>query len=78
MHLVLYIVQICLFAELITNAKGQVGNTAVFNSTGHPVLSINAGFSQGLPVGMSIVGKFFDEATVLKVAYAFEKLRDTA
>jgi len=44
--------------------------------TGHPALSINAGFSDGLPVGMMIVGRKFDEATVLNVAYAYEKIRD--
>ena len=48
-------------------------NTAPFNVTGHPALSINAGFSDGLPVGMMIVGRKFDEATVLNVAY--EKIR---
>ena len=50
-------------------------NTAPFNVTGHPALSINAGFSDGLPVGMMIVGREFDEATVLNVAYAYEKIR---
>ena len=51
-------------------------NTGPFNVTGHPALSINAGFSDGLPVGMMIVGRKFDEATVLNVAYAYEKIRD--
>ena len=46
--------------------------------TGHPALTINAGFSDGLPVGMMIVGKKFDEATVLNVAFAYERLRDTS
>ena len=47
-----------------------------FNLSGHPALSINAGFSEGLPVGMMIVGRKFDEPTVLNVAYAYEKIRD--
>ena len=47
-----------------------------FNVTGHPAMSINAGFSEGLPVGMMIVGRKFDEGTVLNVAYAYEKIRD--
>jgi len=51
-------------------------NTGPFNVTGHPALSINAGFCDGLPVGMMIVGRKFDEATVLNVAYAYEKIRD--
>ena len=52
-------------------------NTGPFNVTGHPALSINAGFSDGLPVGMMIKGRKFDEATVLNVAYAYEKIRDS-
>ena len=51
-------------------------NTSSFNLTGHPSLSINAGFSDGLPVGMMITGKMFDEVAVLNVAYAYEQLRD--
>ena len=51
-------------------------NTGPFNVTGHPALSINAGFNDGLPVGMMIVGRKFDETTVLNVAYAYEKIRD--
>ncbi|CAH1265688.1 QRSL1 [Branchiostoma lanceolatum] len=54
-----------------------VANTCPFNLTGHPAISINAGFSQGLPVGMMIVGRHFDDATVLKVAHAYEKIRDS-
>ena len=46
--------------------------------SGHPALSINAGFSEGLPVGMMIVGRKFDEVTVLNVAYAYEKIRDAS
>ena len=55
----------------------SIPNTSPFDVTGHPALSINAGFSDGLPVGMMIVGRKFDEATVLNVAYAYEKIRDT-
>ena len=55
---------------------GMLINTSPFNSTGHPTLSINAGFSEGLPVGMMIIGKHFDETTVLHAAYAFEQLKD--
>ena len=55
----------------------MVANTTTYNATGHPALSINAGFSEGLPVGMMIVGRHFEDANVLNVAYAFEKLRDS-
>jgi len=47
--------------------------TAPFNVTGHPALSVCCGFTpNGLPIGMQIVGKVFDEGTVLQVAHAYE------
>ena len=53
----------------------MVANTSAFNLSGHPALDINAGFTKdNLPVGMMIVGKHFDEATVLRIARAFEKI----
>ncbi|XP_035676960.1 amidase-like isoform X2 [Branchiostoma floridae] len=64
-------------SEMCHQALGLIHNTCPFNVTGHPGLSINAGFSQGLPVGMMIVGRHFDDATVLKVGHAFEKIRDS-
>ena len=59
------------------NAYSMPVNTSPFNVSGHPALTINAGFSEGLPVGMMIVGKQFDETSVLQTAYAFENLRDS-
>ncbi len=47
---------------------------APFNLTGQPAITLNCGFSSSsLPVGIQIVGKLFDEATVLRVAYAYEQ-----
>lgn len=47
--------------------------TSPFNVTGSPVASVCNGFAEsGLPVGMQIVGRPFDEATVLRVADAYE------
>ena len=68
--------KILYFAEYLEKAFEMVANCSSFNVTGHPALSINAGFSDGVPVGMMIVGRKFDEATVLNVAYAYEKIRD--
>ena len=53
-------------------------NTGPFDGTGHPALSINAGFSEGLPVGMMIVGNMFDDIKVLNVAYGFEQLQESS
>ncbi|SHH26526.1 Asp-tRNA(Asn)/Glu-tRNA(Gln) amidotransferase subunit GatA [Tepidibacter thalassicus] len=43
---------------------------------GVPGMSIPCGFKNGLPIGMQIIGNHFDEATMLKVAYAFECATD--
>ncbi|OBA81562.1 amidase [Mycobacterium sp. 1164966.3] len=59
---------------LLERALGKAFNTAPLNVTGHPAISVPAGLVDGLPAGMMIVGKRFDDATVLKVADAFESL----
>jgi aspartyl-tRNA(Asn)/glutamyl-tRNA(Gln) amidotransferase subunit A len=47
--------------------------TMPFNITGNPAMSIPTGFSaSGLPLSMQIVGRAFDEATVLRIGAAFE------
>lgn len=50
--------------------------TLPINIAGVPAISIPAGFVDGLPVGMQIIGKSFDEETILRVAYAFEQATD--
>jgi aspartyl-tRNA(Asn)/glutamyl-tRNA(Gln) amidotransferase subunit A len=48
--------------------------TPIFNFTGLPALQVPCGFdSDGLPVGLQIAGKPFDEATICQVAYAYEQ-----
>lgn len=51
-------------------------NTPQFNITGHPALSVPAGMVDGLPVGLMIVGRPFDDRLVLRVALAVEQLCD--
>jgi aspartyl-tRNA(Asn)/glutamyl-tRNA(Gln) amidotransferase subunit A len=47
--------------------------TMPFNVTGNPTLAIPTGFSaSGLPLGMQIVGRAFDEPTVLRIGAAYE------
>jgi aspartyl-tRNA(Asn)/glutamyl-tRNA(Gln) amidotransferase subunit A len=51
--------------------------TRIFNLSGHPAASIPCGFTAGgLPVGLQIVGRPFDEATVLRVADAYQRATD--
>ncbi|OQY06798.1 MAG: hypothetical protein B6I28_06000 [Fusobacteriia bacterium 4572_132] len=45
------------------------------NLAGIPGLTVPAGLSEGLPVGLQLLGKAFDEETILKAGYAFEKAR---
>ncbi|HSF26938.1 MAG TPA: amidase [Actinomycetes bacterium] len=49
--------------------------TFVFNLSGHPAVSIPAGWSaDGMPVGLQIVGRWRDDASVLALAAAFERV----
>lgn len=59
---------------LLERALGKAFNTAPLDLTGHPAISVPAGLVDGLPAGMMIVGKRFDDATVLRVAGAYESL----
>ncbi len=53
--------------------------TFPFNMTGQPAASVPCGFTKdGLPVGLQIVGRRFDDATVLRASAAFERVRPWA
>ncbi len=48
--------------------------TGVFDTTGQPSLSLNCGFTDdGMPIGMMINGRAFDEVSVLRAGAAFER-----
>ncbi|MER3461227.1 MAG: Asp-tRNA(Asn)/Glu-tRNA(Gln) amidotransferase subunit GatA [candidate division GAL15 bacterium] len=50
--------------------------TIPVNLAGLPAISVPCGFANGLPVGLQLVGRPFDEATVLRAAYAYEQSTD--
>lgn len=50
--------------------------TTPINLAGVPAISVPCGFSNGLPLGLQIIGKQFDEKTVYRVAHAFEQATD--
>ncbi|GAX91156.1 Asp-tRNA(Asn)/Glu-tRNA(Gln) amidotransferase subunit GatA [Effusibacillus lacus] len=47
--------------------------TIPVNLAGLPGISVPCGLAQGMPVGLQIIGKAFDESTLLKVAHAYEQ-----
>lgn len=49
-------------------------NTTPFNVTHHPALSVPCGTVDGLPVGIQLIGKHFDEATLFRVGRALERI----
>jgi amidase len=54
----------------------MITNTAPFDITGHPAISLPCAKSDGLPVGLMLVGRHFDESTLLKIAHAYEQSVD--
>jgi amidase len=51
-------------------------NTCPINVTGHPAISIPCGMEDGRPIGMMLVGRAYDEATIYRAAQAFEQSGD--
>jgi amidase len=60
----------------VTKALNMQANTCPFDVSGHPALTLPVGMQDGLPVGMMLVGRHFDEATLLRVAHVFEHSED--
>ncbi len=50
--------------------------TIAVNLAGLPGISIPAGFTQGLPVGMQLIGNYFSEAKLLNAAHQYQKITD--
>jgi len=61
------------FEEASTKGGNLLANVTPFNVTGHPAINVPVGYSNGLPVGMMIIGRHFEDDIVLRLAYAFEK-----
>ena len=66
-------------AVLMTDYDAFVSPTlsqslVVTNLTGHPAVAIKAGFRDGLPVGLMITGRLYEESTILQLAAAYEQV----
>ena len=57
----------------VKRALEMLANTAPFDLTHHPAMSVPCGLRDGLPIGMMLIGKHFDESTIYRAAHAFEQ-----
>lgn len=63
-------------ADYCARGFEMLPNTCPFDVTGHPAMSLPSGMSDGLPAGLMLVGKHWDEATIYRAAHAFEQAGD--
>jgi amidase len=59
--------------EYVRRALEMIPNTAPFDVTGHPAMNVPCAISDGLPIGMMLVGRHGDEPTILRAAAAYER-----
>jgi len=63
-------------AETVSNALGCLRNTVTADLTGHPAISIPCGVREGLPVGLMLTAKHFDERSLIAASAALESAGD--
>jgi amidase len=63
-------------ALYLQRAFEMIANTAPFDVTGHPAMTIPCGMSDGLPIGLMLIGKDYDESSIYTAAHAFEQSGD--
>ena len=62
--------------EYVQRALEMLANTAPFDITHHPAMSLPCGMRDGLPVGLMLISKHWDEPTIYRAAHAFEQSED--
>jgi amidase len=63
-------------AEVLARGFEMIANCAPFDVSGHPAMTLPCGVSDGLPAGLMLVGKQFDEMTLYRLASAWESGAD--
>jgi amidase len=66
----------CSYEEYVDAALNMLTNTAPFDCSGHPAMSVPCAMNNGLPIGMMLIGKRYDDASVIQAAHAFEQSGD--
>jgi amidase len=61
--------------EYVARALEMIQNTCPFDVTGNPAMNVPCGMSNGLPVGMMLVGRHWEDGTVLRVAHAYQQIK---
>jgi Asp-tRNA(Asn)/Glu-tRNA(Gln) amidotransferase A subunit family amidase len=59
--------------DLLIAPAGGGPSLSILNLTGHPALLVPSGFPNGLPRGMTLIGRPYDEATLLMAGSAYEQ-----
>ncbi len=59
--------------EFLSIFANMIHNTGPFNLTGHPALTVPCGTHEGLPIGMQLVGRHFEDGVLLRAAYTYEQ-----
>ena len=59
-------------AEILERAFEMLPNTSPFDCTHHPAMSLPCGLADGLPAGLMLIGRHYDEASIYRAAAAFE------
>jgi amidase len=59
--------------DYVARALEMLANTCPFDVTGHPAINVPCGTTAGLPIGMMLVGRVGEDATVLRAADAFNR-----
>ncbi len=62
--------------EITRRSWEPTRNTCPFNVTGHPAISLPCGMEDGRPIGLMLVARHYDEATIYCAAAAFERSGD--
>ena len=66
----------CSREEYVQRALEMLANTSPFDVTGQPAMSVPCGMSNGLPIGMMLIGRDYDESTIFRASHAYETSTD--